>query len=364
MMIKKKLALAVALLFAVGAVKASTSQQSASASNVNLFRAAADTTLKSLESALTSEQLVYKTRLDSIKATVPLPYNSFVQKYIDIYASRGKQIAKSLGLAKYYFPIFDKGFKQFNIPDEIMFLSVVESSLNPQAVSRSGAAGPWQFMPATARLFGLSMDEFVDERRDPAAASMAAANYIRDAYTTLGDWLLAIAAYNCGQGAVTRAIKKAGNVYDFWAIREFLPVETQNYVPAFIATTYIMKYYQKHGIIPSASGLPAGADVVQVNKHISFASIAKATNVAIEQIAALNPIYTRQVINGSPIAPKILVLPALAVSSYQAVFEVLNGPAREVTGGLAVAVITTEPKAGMSFAQPVSDKKISAYRVK
>ena len=152
-----------------------------------------------------------------------------------------------LGLSDYYFPIFEKALKANDIPEEIKYLPIIESSMNPQAVSRVGATGLWQFMFATAKGYGLKMDSFVDERKDPIQASYAAAAYFRDAYAELGDWLLAIAAYNCGRGNVDRAIKKA-NSRDFWDIRPFLPMETRNYVPAFIAAVYVMNFSKAHDI--------------------------------------------------------------------------------------------------------------------
>ncbi|MGV3546483.1 MAG: lytic transglycosylase domain-containing protein, partial [Pedobacter sp.] len=188
---------------------------------------------------LFGQNLLYKLRLDSIQQTVPLDYNEYVQTYIDIYTKRKAMYGDMLGLSSYYFPIFEKALKTYNIPTEIKYLSIVESSLNPHAVSRVGATGLWQFMFGTAKAYGLNMDNFVDERKDPIQASYAAAAYFRDAYEELGDWLLAIAAYNCGKGNVNRAIMKAGS-RNFWDIRKFLPKETSNYVPAFIAAVYVM----------------------------------------------------------------------------------------------------------------------------
>ena len=193
---------------------------------------------------------IYKIRLDSIQKDVQLDYNGYVQDYIDSYLLSGRaDIGREIGLSKYYFPIYEKAFSEAGIPEEIKYLSIVESQLNPNAVSRVGAAGPWQFMSNTARLYGLSMDNYIDERRDPIKSSYAAAAYLKDAYQQFGDWLLAIASYNCGQSNVVEAIEKAGST-DYWSIRQYLPAETRGYVPAYIAITYIMNYYQKYNIIP------------------------------------------------------------------------------------------------------------------
>ena len=189
----------------------------------------------------------YKSRLDSIQRIVPLSYNEYVHSFIAIYSKRKDMMGKMLGLSNYYFPIFEKALVSYNIPTEIKYLPIIESSMNPHAISRVGATGLWQFMFGTAKAYGLNMDNFVDERKDPIQASYAAAAYFRDAYDELGDWLLAIAAYNCGKGNVTRAIDKAGS-RDFWEIRPFLPKETRDYVPAFIAALYVMNYAEKHDI--------------------------------------------------------------------------------------------------------------------
>src|SRR6202007_2143582 len=173
----------------------------------------------------------------------------YVQAEIDNYLSQKSDVGRELGLAKYYFPIYEKAFREAGIPDEIKYLSIVESQLNPVATSRAGATGLWQFLGSTARIYGLKMDNYVDERRDPIQSSYAAAAYLKDAYQEFGDWLLAIASYNCGKSNVIRAIEKAG-ANDFWSIRQYLPVETRGYVPAYIAITYVMNYYKQHNLIP------------------------------------------------------------------------------------------------------------------
>ena len=271
------------------------------------------------------QNLVYKRRLDSLELSVPLTYNEHVQNYIDIYVfKRKEQIGKMLGLSKYYFPIFERSLREVGIPDEIKFLTVIESALNPHAVSRSGAVGPWQFMYTTAKGYGLVMDGYVDERKDPVQASRAAAVYLKDAYNRLGDWLLAIAAFNCGTGAVTRAIARSGGEADFWKVRPFLPRETQNYVPAFIATVYAMNYYQKHDITPREAGFSVFTDVIDVNRLVSFASIAKAADIDLDELRALNPSYKKQIVNGTPHSPKRLVIPAVGKQLYASLYDVLN----------------------------------------
>jgi membrane-bound lytic murein transglycosylase D len=267
---------------------------------------------------------IFKLRLDSITRDVPLDYNEYVQTYIDTYSRHKDEMSKVLGLAKYYFPIYEKAFRETGIPEEIKYLSIVESKLDPTAVSRVGATGPWQFMAATAKMYGLNMDGYIDERRDPVRASYAAAAYLKDAYMEFGDWLLAIASYNCGKSNVERAIEKAGAL-DFWAIRQYLPVETRNYVPAYIAVAYVMNYAKNHDI----EALPwnfakAGADTVMVNRFVSLSNVSKALNVDLHQLSLLNPAYTRQIINGSNAIPRKLVIPVSSNETYNALYAVLN----------------------------------------
>ncbi|MBC7744916.1 MAG: transglycosylase SLT domain-containing protein [Flavobacterium sp.] len=275
---------------------------------------------------LSYQNLVYKQRLDSLESSVKLSYNEHVQDYIDLYVFKRKtQIGKMIGLSDYYFPIFEKSLREVGIPDELKYISIVESALNPQAVSRSGAVGPWQFMYTTAKGYGLKMDNYVDERKDPVQASYAAALYLKDAYNRLGDWLLAIAAYNCGAGAVSRAITRSGGEADFWKVRPYLPRETQNYVPAFIATVYAMKYYQKHDIIAEDPGFNILTEIIDVNRVISLSNIARAANVDLSELLLLNPSYKKKIINGSPAYPKQLVIPVVEKQVYTMLYDVLNG---------------------------------------
>ncbi|RVU01903.1 LysM peptidoglycan-binding domain-containing protein [Mucilaginibacter limnophilus] len=283
------------------------------------------------------ENSIFKRRLDSIQKDVQLDYNEYVQSYIDVYSRRRDGIAAILGKSKYYFPIYEKAFRDAGVPEEIKYLSIVESELNPLAVSRVGATGPWQFMYATGRLYGLAVDNYVDERRDPIQSSYAAAAYIRDAYQEFGDWLLAIASYNCGKGAVTRAIEKAG-ANDFWSIRPYLPAETRNYVPAYIAMTYVMNYYKHHNITPQACTFSVLTDTVLVNKSVPLQSIAGVLDVSISELALLNPSYKRLIVNGSDKAPRRLIIPQTAKENYSALYEALNGQ------GFKAAPSVAEPR--------------------
>jgi membrane-bound lytic murein transglycosylase D len=264
-----------------------------------------------------------KKRLDSIRNVIPMDYNEYVQKYIDVYTGRKNMMGKMLGLSSYYFPIFEKALKAYNIPDELKYLPIIESSMNPHAVSRVGATGLWQFMFTTAKGYGLNMDNFVDERKDPVQASFAAAAYFRDAYESLGDWLLAIAAYNCGAGNVNRAIQKA-NSRDFWEIRPYLPQETRNYVPAFIAAVYVMNYAKNHQIMAQKSPFSLKTDTVQVNRFVSLTALSEALELETDALFVLNPSYKKKIVNGTDESPKRIIMPAAQLENFARIYDVLN----------------------------------------
>ncbi len=311
---------------------------------------------------LMGQNYIYKLRLDSITKTVPLPYNEYVQQYIDIYAKRKDLFGKMMGLSNYYFPIFDKALKDFDIPQEIKYLTIVESQMNPHAISRVGATGIWQFMFGTGKAYGLKMDNFVDERKDPIQASYAAAQYFRDAYEELGDWLLAIAAYNCGKGAVARAMIKADS-RDFWEIRQFLPKETRNYVPAFIAAVYVMNYSSKHQISPQACSLFLKTDTVQTNKFVSLSDLAKALNVDQTALFALNPSYKKQIVNGTDEDPKRIVMPKLRDIDYAGVYEVLNNTDLEMNMRVVQANTDDVRDLRKAKTKPVSSHSVLLHKV-
>jgi membrane-bound lytic murein transglycosylase D len=266
---------------------------------------------------------VYKLRLDSMQKDVPLDYNEYVQDYIDIYTRHKNEMAHVLGLSKYYFPIYEKIFREAGIPSEIKYLSIVESKLDPAAVSRVGATGPWQFMSTTAKMYGLNMDGYVDDRRDPIKSSYAAAAYLKAAYQEFGDWLLAIASYNCGKSNVEHAIEKAGAM-DFWSIRPYLPVETRGYVPAYIAISYVMNYADKQNILAEMPAFSLKNDTIMVDRFISLGDVAKALNTDIGNLATLNPAYTHQVVNGTSAYLRKLIIPNTNDKNYSALYDVLN----------------------------------------
>ncbi len=256
-------------------------------------------------------------RLTQLPTVIEMPFNSVVRSYIDMYANRRRQLVENmLGMSLYYMPIFESALDRYNMPLELKYLPVIESALNPMAVSRVGATGLWQFMLATAQGEGLEVNSVVDERRDPYRSSDAAARYLKKLYDIFGDWSLAIAAYNCGPGNVTKAMRRAGfNAKDFWAIYPFLPSETRGYVPAFIAANYIMTYYDKHNISPALARKPIVTDTVHVTKRVHFQQISDVMGIPMDELRILNPQYRTDLIPGD-IKPYSLVLPSLQTYAY------------------------------------------------
>lgn len=243
---------------------------------------------------------VYLDRLSRIPSVFDLSYNSIVKNYIDVYTKRKRnQMEIMLGLTDYYFPIFEEILDQHNMPHELKYLAVVESALNPRAVSRAGATGIWQFMYGTARMYGLTMNSFVDERRDPVRATHAAAMYLKDLHKIYNDWTLAIAAYNCGPGNVNKAIRRAGGKRNYWDIYYFLPRETRGYVPAYIAATYAMNYYDEHNLSPRAISMPVFIDTIRVNRQLHLGQVSEVLGIELQLLRDINPHYRRDIIPGN-----------------------------------------------------------------
>ena len=227
-----------------------------------------------------------------------------------------KQVAVMLGLANYYFPMFEEALAKYDLPMELKYLPIIESALNPGANSVASAVGLWQFMYSTGKMYKLEISTFVDERRDPLKATDAAARYLRDLYNIYKDWHLVIAAYNCGPGNVNKAIKRCGDAKDYWKIYYRLPKETRGYVPAFIAANYVMNFYQSHNILPKSPDFPIITDTLMVNDYLHFNQISEIIGIPVEQIRSLNPQYRRDIIPASKDKSYSLVLPQDEVSAY------------------------------------------------
>ena len=262
------------------------------------------------------DTLTYVNRLQQLPTVMEMSHNSVVQQFIDRYANRLRRtVSIMLGAQNFYMPIFEEALESYGLPLELKYLPVIESALNPNAVSRVGATGLWQFMLTTGRQYGLEVNSLVDERRDPIKASHAAARYLRDLYRIFGDWNLVIAAYNCGPNNINKAIHRAGGKTDYWEIYSYLPRETRGYVPAFIAANYIMNYYCEHNICPMQTNLPAQTDTIMLSRDVHFEQIAQVLGMDIRQIRELNPQYRRDIINGAT-KPSVLKLPVNQVNNF------------------------------------------------
>lgn len=259
----------------------------------------------------------YLQRLKALPTVIEMPYNQVVRSYIDMYTQRRRTLVEEmLGLSLYYMPIFEQALEQEGLPLELKYLPVIESALNPDAVSRVGATGLWQFMLSTAKGLGLEVNSLVDERRDPIRSSELAAKYLKQLYEIYGDWSLAIASYNCGPGNVNKALRRAGGgKQDFWDIYYYLPKETRGYVPAFIAANYVMTYHNDHNIGNALAKRPVLTDTIHITQRVHFDQISEVLGIPVEELRVLNPQYRRDEIPGD-IRPYALTLPSKQVYSY------------------------------------------------
>ena len=243
---------------------------------------------------------VYISRLQKLNPYISVPYNRIIRNHIVYYTQKmPEKMERILGLSAYYIPIFEEIFDQYDMPLELTAMAVIESALNPKAVSRARAKGMWQFMYSTAKRYGLTINSYVDERFDPIASAHAAARYLRDSYLIFGDWTLAIASYNCGAGNVNKAIRRSGGSKDFWEIYPYLPRETRGYVPSFFAALYAMRYYKEHNLTPEHIPMPPHTDTIKVNKMLHFEQIAHYTGASIEELRTHNPQYLHDIIPGT-----------------------------------------------------------------
>ena len=259
---------------------------------------------------------VYMDRLSRIPSIMELPYNEAVKKSIEAYTVRLRnKVSFMLGAANFYMPIFEEALDAYDLPLELKYLPIIESALNPTALSRRRASGLWQFILSTGKIYGLENNSLVDERRDPVKASWAAARYLKDLYNIYKDWSLVLAAYNCGPGNVNKAIRRANGATDYWTLYYYLPRETRGYVPAFIAANYVMNYYCEHGICPLESELPIHTDTIQISKDLNLNQVAAVCNISIEQLRSLNPQYKKDIIPGNT-KPYALRLPENQIGTF------------------------------------------------
>jgi membrane-bound lytic murein transglycosylase D len=239
----------------------------------------------------------YAFRLSVLETEIPLEYNKQVRAYIDLYANRRRGlISKVLSTSKFYFPIFEEVFDRENVPMEFKYLAVIESALNQRAISPVGAAGLWQFMAPTGRMYGLKTNSYIDDRKDIIKSTEASVLYFKNSYKIYGDWLLVIASYNCGPGNVNKAIKRSGGKRNIWEIMPYLPKETRGYVPAFIAAVYVMNYASEHNIYPAEDEMYYHLDTVMVDNNTSIEKLALSLGTTPAEIKMYNPMLKRGVI--------------------------------------------------------------------
>lgn len=270
---------------------------------------------------------IYKLKLESLPNEIDMPYNNQVKTMINLYVARRRDhVEKILGLSKYYFPIFEDALAENDIPIEFRILPVIESALNTTAVSRAGARGLWQFMPATGRMYGLAVNSLVDERCDPIKSTYAAVRYLKDLYRIYGDWHMAIAAYNCGPGTINKAIRRSGGKRDYWSLYRYLPAETRSYVPIFIAANYVINYYADHNLCPAEIDMPMYTDTVVVNQRLSFSKISKVLSIPEDELRVLNPQYRKGIIPGSQIRAYSLKLPTHYASKFTELRDSIFAP--------------------------------------
>lgn len=266
---------------------------------------------KKVDFDLSTELLKQRLKEMDAKSPFNIQYNPALENVIKSFLkNRKKSFERLMAISEYYFPIFEESLAKQNVPLEIKYLSIVESALNPKAVSRVGATGLWQFMYQTGLEYNLKVDSYVDERSDPLKSSKAATQYMTNMYRIFGDWELVLASYNSGAGNVAKAIRRSGGQQNYWNIRKYLPKETQGYVPAFLATMYIYEYHKEHGIKPNRALIKHfETDTIMIKKEMSFKQIADLMDVPVSQIQLLNPSYKMNVVPFYPKKPHFLRLP-------------------------------------------------------
>lgn len=302
------------------------------------------------------EQISYEIPLRLLQMPLPfsVEYNAEVRRQVTDYLRQGRrETEKMLARSSLYFPIFEYYLQKYGLPDELKYIPLLESRLFPTAVSPVGAAGLWQFMPATAEHYRLRIDEYVDERMDPYRATEAALRMLSWLYEDLGDWSLALAAYNCGPGRVKAAVDKTG-CHNFWDIQHLLPRQTRRYLPALIATVYVARHYARHGLKPGASTLLAQPfQVFRVQHALDLTDIARHCGIAPPRLSGLNPGFLQDHIPASS-RGRYLILPEEALPAFQ---KYIIKESRKSKESYAVAVLHSQPRTPAPSGPNANDKK-------
>ena len=305
---------------------------------------------------------VYIDRLGRINSIITLPYNNIIRNHIHVYTSRqADKFRVILGLQDFYFPMIEDIFGQYGLPSELKYMAVIESALNPNAVSRMGATGLWQFMYSTGRMYGLTMNSVVDERRDPVKSTHAAARYLRDLYQIYNDWILVIAAYNCGPGNVNKAIARSGHKKDYWDIYYRLPRETRGYIPQYVAALYSMTYNTEHNLSPLPVNLPLAIDTIMVTRDIHLTQISAVMGIEYSELRALNPQYRTGLIPGRT-KPSSLTLPMENVGEFIYLHDTIQAYKANVY--LATTNNSSNPASSSFSAPDIKGKSKLIYTVK
>ncbi|MGM0530620.1 MAG: transglycosylase SLT domain-containing protein [Bacteroidota bacterium] len=260
---------------------------------------------------------VYIDRISNIQSAIDLNYNQIIRNFIHVYTvERRDKVKIMLGLKEHYFPLFERVFDQYGLPLELKYLAVIESALNPRVVSRAGATGLWQFMYGTGKRYGLTINSFVDERRDPLKSTYAAAKYLKDLYEIFGEWDLAIAAYNCGATNVSKAIHRSGGKKNFWDIYYYLPYETRGYFPALVAVMYFMNYHEDHNLYQDEIDIPYPTDTLHIHQKLHLKQVSQVLNIPLQHLQDLNPQYRKNLIPASDQHTFSLKLPMENTSKF------------------------------------------------
>ena len=280
------------------------------------------------------DDYTYQARLAKLDAVSPfdLVYNAHVKGFIDLYTVRKREsVSRMMGVAQLYYPMFEEVLDKYNIPLELKHLAVIESALIPYARSHAGAMGLWQFMYPTGKMYGLNVTSYIDERCDPYKATVAAAEYLKSLYNMFHDWQMVLAAYNAGPGTISKAIRRSGGKKTYWEIRPYLPLETQGYVPAFIAANYVMSHGAEHNIYPAVPRKTYfEVDTVVMKEQMNFEQVSQALDITTEEILYFNPQYRKNII---PAGGNAICLPKNKIATFlnneQAIYDAIKAQQME-----------------------------------
>lgn len=321
----------------------------------------------------TTSEMLYRDRIFRLPTAMNIPLNGQVRNGIEIFLTRKKTlISAMLSLGDYYFPIIETILDKYKLPLELKYLIIVESGMNPTAVSPAGAAGLWQFMAPTAKAYGLTINSLVDERLDLEKSTDAAARYLRDLYQVYHDWFMAMAAYNCGLGNLNRAVYRAGGRTDYWSVYPFLPRETQGYVPLFIGAFYAMNYHADYQICPKNVSLPLATDTLIIRHSLSIRELSEAAEVSQSLFQLLNPQYKKGTVPGH-ISPCVIRLPMKAINRldrrleelYENVEKVRLGKMTVAASELSTGEGESAEEKALEPAEPIAPSaKTSTYTIR